>query len=95
MNETPSLEDEIAALSTLISQARELVATDHVIDLGNFSVKVEEFCKLVAEKPPEDAESVSGLIETMVQDLNTLAQEISEQQAKAAAILSGNAGNDN
>ena len=95
MSETPNIEDEIAKLSTLISQARELVATDHVIDLGNFSAKVEEFCQLVATNPPEDAERVNALIEAMVQDLNTLGREISDQHAKASAALSKDAGNDN
>jgi len=95
MNETPNIEDEIATLSTLISQARELVATDHTIDLGNFSAKVEEFCEFVANNPPGDAERVTGLIEALVLDLNTLAQEISDQHGKIAAALSGNAGNDN
>jgi len=65
MNETPNIEDEIATLSTLISQARELIATDHVIDLGNFAVKVEEFCKHVAADPPDDEERVNALIEAL------------------------------
>ena len=95
MSETPNIEDEIANLSTLISQARELVATDHVIDLGNFSTKVEEFCQLVAANPPEDAERVNALIKAMVKNLNTLGQEISDQFAKASASLSKDAGNDN
>ncbi len=95
MSETPNIEDEIATLSTLISQARELVATDHVIDLGDFSTRIEEFCKLVAANPPEDAERVNALIEAMVQDLNTLGQDIADQYAKASDSLSKDAGNDN
>ena len=95
MSETPNIEDEVAKLSTLISEAREQVATDHVIDLGVFSTKVEEFCNLIAANPPEDAERVNALIEAMVQDLNTLGQEISDHHAKAAAGLSKDAGNDN
>ncbi len=95
MSETPNIEDEIAKLSTLISEARELITTDYVIDLGNFSTMVEEFCKLVAANPPADAERVNALIETMVQDLRTLGQEIADQHAKASAALSKNAENDN
>lgn len=95
MSETPNIEDEIATLSTLISEARELVATDHVIDLGNFATRIEEFCKLVAANPPEDAERVNALIEAMVRDLNTLGQDITDQHAKASAALSKDAGNDN
>ncbi len=98
MSETPNIEDEIAKLSTLISEARELVTTDHVIDLGNFSTRVEEFCKLVAANPPEDSERINALIEAMVKDLNTLGQEIADQHAKATASLptdSTDAGNDN
>ncbi|MCH8853456.1 MAG: hypothetical protein IID41_12525 [Planctomycetes bacterium] len=71
MSETPNIEEEIAKLSTLISEARELITTDHVIDLGNFSTMVEEFCKLVAANPPEDTERVNALIEAMIGDLNT------------------------
>ncbi len=95
MSETPNIEDEIAKLSTLISEAREQITTDHVIDLGDFSTRVQEFCKLVAANPPADAERVNALIEAMVQDLNTLGQEIADQHAKASASLSKDAGNDN
>ncbi len=95
MSEPPDIENEIAKLSTLISEARELVATDHVIDLGDFSTRVEEFCKLIAANPPEDAEGANALIEAMVRDLNTLGQEIADQHAKASAALSKDAGNDN
>ena len=95
MSETPNIEDEIAKLSTLISEAREQVTIDHVIDLGDFSTRVEEFCKLVAANPPEDAERVNALIEAMVQDLNALGQAIADQHAKATASLSKDAGNDN
>ncbi len=94
MNETPSIEDEIAKLSTLISEAREQIATDHAVELGDFSAKVSEFCELIAANPPEDAERVNELIEAMVQDLNALGQEISDQHDKAAD-LSKDAGNDN
>ncbi len=95
MSETPNIEDEIAKLSTLISEARELISTDYVIDLGDFSTRVEEFCQLVATNPPEDAERVNALIEAMVQDLNTLGREISDQHAKVSAAISKDAGNDN
>ncbi len=95
MNETPDIEDEIAKLSTLISEAREQIDTDHAVDFGDFSAKVAEFCELIAANPPEDAERVNELIEAMVRDLNTLGQEISDQHAKAAAALSKDAGNDN
>lgn len=95
MSETPNIEDEIAKLSTLISEAREQITTDHVIDLGDFATRIEEFCKLVAANPPEDAERVNALIEAMIQDLNTLGQAIADQHAKASAALSKDAGNDN
>ena len=95
MSETPNIEDEIAKLSTLISEAREQIITDHVIDLGDFSTRVEEFCKLIAANPPEDAVRVNALIEAMVQDLTTLGQEIADQHAQASAFLSKDAGNDN
>ncbi len=95
MSETPNIEEEIAKLSALISDARELVATDHVIDLSNFSTMVEEFCKLVAANPPQDTEGVNALIEAMIKDLNTLGEEIADQHAKASAALSKDAGNDN
>ncbi len=88
MNETPDgpekdedtskLEEEIATLATLITQARELVATGHAIDLAGLSEKVGDFCTDIAENPPADAESVTTMIEALVKDLNALAQEITE-----------------
>ena len=88
MNETPDgtekdkdtskLEEEIATLATLITQARELVASGHTIDLAGLSEKIGEFCTDIAENPPADAESVTAMIEALVQDLKALAQEMTE-----------------
>ncbi|NQU60521.1 MAG: hypothetical protein HQ512_05285 [Rhodospirillales bacterium] len=92
MNETPEnpeigssaseLADEIASLATLITQARELVADGNSIDLGALSSKVGEFCNGLAANPPkgEDATSITTMIEALVEDLNSLAQEINQQQ---------------
>ena len=88
MNETPNgsekdkdtsrLEEEIAILATFITQARELVATGHTIDLAGLSEKVGNFCTDIAENPPADAESVTAMIETLVEDLKALAEEMTE-----------------
>ena len=88
MNETPDgsekdkdisrLEEEIAILATLITQARELVATGHIIDLAGLSEKVGNFCTDIAENPPADAESVTAMIEALVEDLKALAEEMTE-----------------
>ncbi|HIM41663.1 MAG TPA: hypothetical protein EYM35_02205 [Rhodospirillales bacterium] len=88
MNETPDgsekdkdtsrLEEEIAILATLITQARELVATGHTIDLAGLSEKVGNFCTDIAENPPADAESVTAMIEALVEDLKALAEEMTE-----------------
>ena len=56
-NVTSKLEEEIALLARLITQARELVATGHAIDLAGLSEKVGGFCTAIAENPPPDAES--------------------------------------
>lgn len=92
MNDTPEpsetgngalgIADEIAALATLISQARELVADGNSIDLGGLSDKVGIFCADLAANPPagEDATSITAMIEALVKDLNSLAEEIAELQ---------------
>ena len=88
MNETPNgsekdkdtsrQEEEIAILATLITQAREHVATGHTIDLAGLSEKVGNFCTDIAENPPADAESVTAMIEALVEDLKALAEEMTE-----------------
>lgn len=74
--------DEIAGLAALISQARELVADGNSIDLGGLSDKVGVFCAALAANPPtgEDTTSITTMIEALVTDLNSLAEEIAEQQ---------------
>ena len=95
MTETPdtpaNFEDEIADLATLISQARELVATGHTIDLAGLSGKIGEFCARIAADPPNDAESVTQMIEALVTDLNALGEAMSQQHAELSG--SGNGGN--
>ena len=76
--DTSRLEEEIAILATLITQARELVATGHTIDLAGLSEKVGNFCTDIAENPPADAESVTAMIEALVEDLKALAEEMTE-----------------
>ena len=88
MNETPDgsekdkdtsrREEEIAILSTLITQARDLVATGHIMDLAGLSEKVGNFCTDIAANPPADAESVTAMIEALVEDLKALAEEMTE-----------------
>ena len=77
--------DEIAALATLISQARELVKSGHVIDLAGLSEKVSAFCAGLARNPPDDIDSVARMIEALVGDLNRLAHEIAEQHQRMLA----------
>ena len=88
MNETPDgpekdkdtskLEEEIAILATLITQARELVATGHTIDLAGLSEKVGDFCADIAENAQADAESVTPMSTALVNDHKALAQEMTE-----------------
>ena len=76
MNETPDdpeqeedvsyIEEELAILATLISQARELVADGHTIDLTNLMEKVSEFSASIAANPPDDAESVKVMIDALI-----------------------------
>ncbi len=94
MNETPDdpvegeeaseIEKEIAILATLISQARASVTEGQTVDLANLSSKVSEFCAGVAANPPSDADGAKIMIDTIIQDLNSLAQEISDQQQALA-----------
>ena len=94
MNETPDdpeeeegtseIEEEIAILTTLISQARDLVAKGQTIDLTNLSGKVSEFCAGVTANPPSDADGAKVMVNTVIQDLNNLAQEINDQQQTLA-----------
>jgi hypothetical protein len=86
------ISDEIAALATLIAQARELVKSDHTIDLAALSGKVGAFCAGLSAHPPADAESVARMIEALVADLNSLAEEISAQHAKLTGGGKGNGG---
>ena len=85
--------DEIAALATLISQARELVQSGHTIELAGLSEKVNRFCAGLAKNPPEDADSVARMIEALVADLNRLAREIAEQHQKIVSGGGPNKGN--
>lgn len=77
-----AIAEEIATLAERISQARELVASGHTIDLSGLSQQVNDFCAGLAKSPPADIDSIARMIEALVGDLNTLAQEITEQHEK-------------
>jgi len=99
MNETPdglgdgdvpsTVEEEIAALAALITQARELVATGHSIDLSGLGDKVGAFCADVVANPPDDPESVKAMLEALVKDLTALGHEMAALEQNAGG---GNGG---
>ena len=68
----------------MISQARNSVAEGQTINLSDLSGKVSEFCAGVAANPPSDADGAKVMVETIIQDLNSLAQEISDRQQTLA-----------
>jgi len=76
--------DEIASLSTRINQARELVASGHEIDLQGLNEQVGAFCAALAANPPDDADSITRMIEALVTDLGLLAQEMADRHAAGA-----------
>lgn len=80
--DSAELEDQIATLAALISQARELVKSGYSIDLAALSGKIGDFCADITADPPADAESVARMIEALVSDLNLLGQELAEQHAQ-------------
>ena len=87
------LEDQIASLAQLISQARDLVKSGHTIDLAGLSGKVSDFCAGIAADPPADVESVARMIDALVGDLNQLAEELAEQHARVVGDGPANKGN--
>lgn len=75
-DDSSTVEEEIAALAVLITQARELVATGHTIDLSGLGDKVGAFCADVVANPPDDPESVKAMLEALVKDLTALGHEM-------------------
>lgn len=89
MNETPEapenegaavdVEKEIALLTAEIAEMRTRIAGGQPVDLAGLSDKVGEFCAAVAVNPPADAEAATTMIQTLVKDLNGLAEDIVKQ----------------
>ena len=91
--DTAELEEQLAMLAMLISQARELVRSGHTIDLSGLSTKIGDFCAKITADPPADAESVARMIDALVGDLNLLGEELAEQQAQLSRVGSPPKGN--
>ena len=89
MNETPEapenegaavdVEKEIALLTAEIAETRTQIAGGQPVDLAGLADKVSEFCTAVAVNPPADAEAATTMIQALVKDLNSLAEDLVKQ----------------
>ena len=85
MTDTSEQLDEVTAM---IAEAREAVVAGQIIDLTEIQARVQNICMEIQGSPPDDASTVEGKIVAIVNNLNSLAQELKiQQQALGSDVI--------
>ena len=75
--------EEAEKVSSLIATARRLMADNKSVDLSNLEVKISALCQKAEMTDLSQAADVKGVLMAIVEDLNTLDNEIAALFAKA------------
>jgi len=77
MADTSEQLDEVTAM---IAEAREAVVAGQIINLTEIQARVQNICQEIQRSPPVDASTVEEKVIVIVNNLNSLAQELKAQQ---------------
>lgn len=75
----PHLREELDKAASLVQTARRLLATGTMVDLSALEGKVRFICQQLAEMERADSKPLLPAMETLIGDLDQLAQAIHEK----------------
>ncbi len=80
-----SIENEVERVSALIVAARRMLSEDKIADLAPIEGRVEALCWKVRDISPDHRTPVLLALENMIDNLDHLAEELTEQNRLIAA----------
>ena len=70
---------EIEKVSEMVSSARRLLTEGKSVDLVALEHEVDDLCQAIHAKPPQNSREVRQALANIVNDLDSLEHEITEQ----------------
>ncbi len=74
-----NIQQEIHAISSLVTSARQDLAEGKNIDLFALESRVDELCRAIHDNPPQNTREVRQVLATIVNNLDALENELTEQ----------------
>jgi len=83
--------EQLNEVTAMIAEAREAVTEGELVDLTEIQARVHNICLEIQDSPPGDASDIESKIVAMIEDLNSLAQDLKNQQRSLGTEVINNA----
>lgn len=92
-NDDSSRLDEVVRqldqVQSIVATARRLLAQGNSVDLAKLEARVEEFCGQASNLPPGSGDVIRPKMVALIDELNSLSREMTEQYEDLRENLSG------
>ncbi len=76
---------QLDLITEMIGEARDAVQTGQYVDLAEIQGLVQEVCASIQDTPPDDGGLAQEKIVAMIENLNQLADELTDQKKHAGS----------
>lgn len=80
---------QLDQVQSIVGTARRLLAQGNTVDLSKLEARVEALCKQATELPAGSADAIRPKMVALIDELNTLSQEMKEQYEGLRENLTG------
>jgi len=81
------IQSGLNALKTEVANAREKLLKGELIVIEDVNKRIDQHCLAIADLEPDDAIEIKPILDALLIDMKTFAQEISYVQNKVTEIL--------
>jgi len=81
------IQSGLSALKAEVANAREKLLKGELIVIEDVNKRIDSHCLAIADLEPDDAIEIKPILDALLADMQTFAQEISYIQNKVAEIL--------
>ncbi len=85
MNTDAEILQKLENTIAMIAEARGAVSAGETVDLSDIQSRVQVLCESIQATPPDDTEAVEAAIVRMIDDLETLSEELKAHHERLGA----------
>jgi DNA-binding ferritin-like protein len=83
----PEISQELDALAAIIRRAERDLAEDKLLAIGDLPERTQAVCNRVADLPKEEGSRFESRLAALINELDTLGQNISQRQEQLVDLL--------